>query len=84
MRKRTILTCLLNYLPEIVVVLIGANIAFRVLDGEATVGDYALYTGLLGQLWSTISQLTHSATRIYDNQLPTAARQMSTKPPPLP
>ena len=69
MRRRTILTCLLDYLPEIVVVLIGINIAFRVLDGEATVGDYSLYTGLLGQLWVAISQLTHSAMRIYDNQL---------------
>ena len=69
MRRRTILTCLLDYLPEIVVVFIGVNIAYRVIGGEATVGDYSLYTGLLGQLWASISQLTHSATRIYDNQL---------------
>lgn len=69
MRRRTMLTCLLDYLPEIVVVLIGINIAYRVLGGEATVGDYSLYTGLLGQLWASISQLTHSAMRIYDNQL---------------
>ena len=59
----------LDCLPEVVVVLIGVNIAFRVLDGMATVGDYSLYTGLLSQLWAAISLLTHSAMQIYDNQL---------------
>lgn len=68
-RRRTVLTCLLDCLPEVVVVLIGVNIAFRVLGGMATVGDYSLYSGLLSQLWAAISLLTHSAMQIYDNQL---------------
>ena len=68
-RRRTVLTCLLDCLPEVVVVLIGANIAFQVLGGTATVGDYSLYTGLLSQLWAAISLLTHSTMQIYDNQL---------------
>lgn len=68
-RRRTVLTCFLDCLPEAVVVLIGVNIAFGVLGGRATVGDYSLYTGLLGQLWSAITLLTHSTMQIYDNQL---------------
>ena len=68
-RRRTVLTCLLDCLPEVVVVLIGANIAFQVLGGTDTVGDYSLYTGLLSQLWAAISLLTHSTMQIYDNQL---------------
>lgn len=68
-RRRTILTSLLDCLPEVAVALIGVSVAFRVVGGAATVGDYSLYTGLIGQLWSAISMLTASAMQIYDNQL---------------
>lgn len=68
-RGRTIITCLLDCLPELAVVFIGINIAFRVINGLATVGDYSLYTGLLSQLRSAISLLALSVTQIYDNQL---------------
>jgi len=68
-RARTLLTALLNCLPEIVVVMIGIDIAFNVLAKTTSVGDYSLYTGLVGQLWRAISQLSSSTIQIYDNQL---------------
>lgn len=68
-RRRTILTALLDYLPEAVVILVGVDIAFGVINGRATVGDYSLYTGLMSQLWSAVAQLTSSGMQIYDNQL---------------
>lgn len=68
-RKRTILTTLSNFLPETAVVFIGFDIASQVLRKSATVGDYALYTGLIGQLWGSISQLSSSVIQILDNQL---------------
>lgn len=68
-RKRTVLTAVLDCLPEIAIIFIGINIAFNVLASTATVGDYSLYTGLVGQLWGAISQLSYSAMQIYDNQL---------------
>jgi len=68
-RKRSILTGLLECLPELVVVSIGVHIAFGVLDGKSTVGDYALFTGLAGQLWSSINMFSSSTLQIYDNKL---------------
>jgi len=68
-RKRSVLTALLECLPEIVVVLIGVDIAFGVLYGTNTVGDYALFTGLAGQLWSSITMFSSSSLQIYDNKL---------------
>lgn len=68
-RRRAILTALSNCLPEIIVVFIGFDIASQVLDKTATVGDYALYTGLIGQLWGSISQLSSSVMQILDNHL---------------
>ena len=68
-RKRSILTGLLECLPEAVVIFIGVEIAFGVLEGRNTVGDYALFTGLAGQLWASISMFSQSSLQIYDNKL---------------
>lgn len=68
-RKRAIWTGMLECLPEIVMALLGINIAFNVLANKATIGDYSLYTGLLSQLWSAVYLLSSSFIEIYDNQL---------------
>ena len=68
-RRRSVLTGLLECLPEIAVALIGADIAFKALRGAATVGDYSLYAGLTLQLSSAISGLSISVMQIYDNKL---------------
>ena len=68
-RKRSVLTGLLSCLPEIVVVLIGVDIAFGVLGSTNTVGDYVLFTGLAGQLWGSINMFSSAALQIYDNKL---------------
>ena len=60
---------LLNWLPEAVVVYVGYDIALGVLRKTATIGDYSLYVGLVGQLWGSISQMSNSAMQILDNQL---------------
>ena len=49
--------------------LISIDIAFKILNGKATIGDYALYTGLMGQLWNAINSLSSSAVEIYGNRL---------------
>ena len=68
-RKRSVLTGALECLPEIVSAGIGLDIAFRVLAGGATIGDYSLYTGLVAQLWSGVYLFSNAVVQIYDNQL---------------
>lgn len=68
-KARTILTTLLEFLPELVIAFITLDIAFKAMSNLATVGDYSLYTGLLGQLWSAIFMLTNSTINIYENKL---------------
>ncbi len=68
-KRRSVLTGTLECLPEIIVAAIGINIAFRVLAGTSTVGDYSLYTGLVSQLWSGVYLLSNAVIQIYDNQL---------------
>ena len=68
-RKRSVLAGLLESLPELVVIFIGVDIAFGVLGGVNTVGDYVLFTGLAGQLWGSISMFSSASLQIYDNKL---------------
>ncbi len=68
-KHRSLVVGILECLPEIVVCLIGVDIALKVLAGNATVGDYSLYTGLIGQLWMATSALFTSFIRLYDDQV---------------
>lgn len=68
-KRRSILTGVLECLPEIVSAGIGLDVAFCVLAGNATIGDYSLYTGLVSQLWSGVYLFSNAAVQIYDNQL---------------
>lgn len=68
-RRRSILTSLLEFLPEAVAAWVGVDISMQILAGSATVGDYSLYTGLAAQLWSSVSLLLSAVMQIYDNQL---------------
>ncbi|QNK41201.1 ABC transporter ATP-binding protein [Caproicibacter fermentans] len=68
-RKRTVFTALLDCVPEILSVAIGMDIAFKIVKGFATVGDYSLYTGLISQLLAAISTLSLSVMQIYDGRL---------------
>ena len=71
-RKRTIkirgiLSGTLDCLPEAILVYIGLDVSFKVLEGFFTVGDYTLYSSLATQLLSSIYIFSHTATQIYDN-----------------
>jgi len=69
LRKRSVLTGILEFLPEIAVIGIAVNVSFRVLSGNATIGDYTLYAGLARQLYSSIFLFSNSAIQIYDDKL---------------
>lgn len=68
-RKRVAATTMLEFLPEIIITFISINIAFNILNGIASIGDYTLYTGLIVQLWNAIYSLSSSAIEIYGNRL---------------
>lgn len=68
-RKRALVMGALECLPEIIITLISIDIAFNILDGNATLGDYTLYTGLIVQLWNAVYTLASSAMEIYGNRL---------------
>lgn len=67
--KRTFLFSLLMCLPEIVTSVVGIDITINVFKGKSTVGDYSLYTGLISQLWMSISTVIDSVMRIYENRM---------------
>lgn len=68
-RSWTMVTICLECLPEIAATGIGISLAFRVLDGLATVGDYSLYSGLVSQLVGNSFLFSGAVMQILDNQM---------------
>lgn len=68
-RKYAFITSFLEFIPEIVIILISIDLAFNIVSGKATLGDYTLYTGLVSQLWGAIYTLSSSTMDIYGNRL---------------
>jgi ABC-type multidrug transport system fused ATPase/permease subunit len=68
-KLRSFVSCLLSFLPEMVILYVGIDVSVKVLGKQAPIGDYSLYTGLVTQLWMGIYMLVNSAVQIYDNQL---------------
>lgn len=68
-KRKTIQTSIVSILPEIVMVGIGFDVAKHILASSATIGDYALITGLVTQVWVAVTQLTSSIIQVQDNKL---------------
>ena len=69
LQKRTILIAALSCLPELAIAVILFRIGAGVLRGEAAIGDYSLYGGLLAQLLGAVFMLTYSVMRLYEDRL---------------
>lgn len=68
-RTQTIMMSIFSVLPEIVILFITLTLAYSILQGRNTIGDYSLYTGLLSQLLNGITLFVLNNMRIYDNKL---------------
>lgn len=69
MKKRFLIVGLLQFLPEIAILIININVAFKVIDKMMVIGDFALYNGLITQMWSNIIQTVSSSLDVYDNKM---------------
>ena len=69
LRKKTVFTMLFACLPEVVMVLMGLNIGVHILEGKASIGDYSLYMGMMGQFLSAFFVMAYAFTNVYDNRL---------------
>ena len=68
-RERAVITGVLESFPEIVIAICGMDISMQIIRARETIGAYALYTGLLVQLWSSILIVSSSIVQIYDNKM---------------
>lgn len=68
-RKRNFLISGFQLLPYCAIVIIGFHLAIQVLNRQATIGDYSLYTGLLQQMWGGLLGLSTAIMALYENRL---------------
>lgn len=69
LKERSRVTLILDFLPEIVLVIVSGHIIFNILDGKLLIGDYVFLSGLLGQLWYSTSGFIASTMEIVENKL---------------
>ncbi|WP_159081901.1 ABC transporter ATP-binding protein [Paenibacillus sp. CAA11] len=69
LKRKTSITVILNVLPECVSVIILVLLAQDIILGERTIGDYALYTGLLAQLTGGLYSVIQTGMSIYGDKL---------------
>lgn len=69
LKNRSRITFILDYLPEVVLVIISGHIIFNIVDGKLNIGDYIFLSGLLGQLWHSTSGFISSSMEIVENKL---------------
>ena len=68
-RRRMVVTTILQLLPDILVTFIMFDIGRRVFLRQYTIGDYSLYTGLLSQLIGAIFLCVEYGGQIVENRL---------------
>ncbi|SHI24664.1 ATP-binding cassette, subfamily B [Sporobacter termitidis DSM 10068] len=68
-KKRVFLVTLLSVLPQLCILGILAVLSLRIINGNNTVGDYSLYSGLLAQFLSSLMAALTSIINIYDQKL---------------
>ena len=68
-KKRTVWTVICQCLPEVSAFGISIYIVSQIFEGNRTIGDYSLYTGLMAQLITSVTIVISSAMQIYDNRL---------------
>ena len=68
-QKIIVITLVFDFLPEIAIIFITINLAKQILNGQAILGDYILYTGLLEQLWNAVYLILSTSVRIFSDKL---------------
>lgn len=69
LKERSRITLILDFLPELVLVVISGHIIFKILEGKLLVGDYIFLSGLLGQLLYSTSGFINYSMEIIENKL---------------
>ncbi|MGP1568602.1 MAG: hypothetical protein ACTTHM_07775, partial [Peptoanaerobacter stomatis] len=69
LNKKTAAMSLILCIPEIIIFWISVDIGFQIIKNKATIGDYALYTGMISQLMMNLLDLSHFLVDAYDSKL---------------
>lgn len=67
--KKTIYICLLTAIPEICFICMVLFIGISIIKGKLTIGDYYLYTGMVGQLMGGLFSFVILFSKVFDNNL---------------
>lgn len=67
--KKSIAATILSILPEIATIGMLIFVGINIISGNLTVGDYSLYTGMIGQLTGGLFMLIALVSSLYENNI---------------
>lgn len=67
MLQEAIVTCILNFLPLIMTLLIHITISIKIINQDASLGDFTLYTGIAVQISTHIKTFSSAIMEVIDN-----------------
>ncbi|MCM1499173.1 MAG: ABC transporter ATP-binding protein/permease [Clostridium sp.] len=68
-KHRTFQNTIMLFIPEVVICFITFHIGYKIIHNQLSIGDFALYTGILSQLWGGLGRAIENGMAIYDNKL---------------
>lgn len=68
-KKWSVISLLLSTIPEILTVLVLVSVGINIINGTNTIGDFSLYSGIIGQLVASVFLMTFNISSIFENKI---------------
>lgn len=68
-KKWSTITLLLSTVPEILTILVLVSIGTKIINGQNSIGDFSLYSGIMGQLVASVFVITYNISNIFENEI---------------
>ena len=69
LKKWSIISLLLSVIPQLLTVLILLSVGVSIINGTNSIGDFSLYSGILGQLIASVFLISFMIARISENKI---------------
>jgi ABC-type multidrug transport system fused ATPase/permease subunit len=68
-KKWSAISLVLSTIPEILTVLVLLSVGMNIINGKNSIGDFSLYSGIIGQLVASVFLMTFNISRISENKV---------------
>ncbi len=68
-KKWSAISLLLSTVPEILTILVLVSVGTSIINGQNSIGDFSLYSGIIGQLVASVFIMIYNISNIFENKV---------------